>query len=71
MVILFLIQLLREEGDDIHVRFLLDFNDNVVNFLGFGGSQSNADGLDGNEQFSDSMIDGGEGEFLSFEGLSN
>lgn len=71
MVVLFLIQLLREERHDIHVRLLLDFDDNVVNFLCFGGSKSNADRLDWNEQLSDSVIDGGEGKFLSLEGLPN
>lgn len=71
MVVLFLIQLLREEGNDIHVRLLLDFDDNVVNFLGLGGSKSNDDGFDGDEQLSDSMIDSGKGKFLSLKSLSD
>jgi hypothetical protein len=71
MIILFLIQLLREEGDDIHVRFFLNFDNDIVNFLCFIGSKSNADRFYGDEQLPDSMIDGSKGKFLRLKGLPN
>lgn len=58
-----------EEGDDVNVRFLFDFDNNVVHFVGFSLIENNFDRIGWGYKFSDSVIDCCKGEFLCLKCL--
>ena len=69
MIIFLLIQFLWEKGDDIDIRAIFDINNHIDYFLFVFVVEYDLDGLDWCQELSDSVVDGGKGDFVSFEGL--
>lgn len=69
MVVFLLVELLGEEGQDVKIGAFFDLYDDVEGLLDVEATHGDLDGLNRHQEFPDSVVNGGEGEFLSLEGL--
>lgn len=69
MVVFLLVELLGEKGQDVKIGAFFDLYDDVEGLLDVEATHGDLDGLNRHQQFPDSVINGGESEFLSLEGL--
>ena len=71
MIIFFLIQFLWEKRNDIDIRTIFDINHHIDYLLFVFIVEYDLNGLDGCQELSDSVVDGGKGDFVSLEGLQS
>jgi hypothetical protein len=69
MVVFLLVELLGEEGQDVKIGAFFDLHDDVEGLLDVKATHGNLDGLNWHQQLPDSVVNGGESEFFSLEGL--
>lgn len=69
VVVLLLVELLREERQNVNIRSLFNLDNNIESFLEVETLHLNPDGLNGNQKLPYSVVDRGKGQLLSFESL--
>ena len=69
MVVFLLVELLGEEGQDVKIGAFFDLHDDVEGLLDVEATHGDLDGLNRHQQLPDSIVDCGESEFFSLEGL--